>query len=312
MRWMPPSLSAARAFEAAARTLNFTRAAEELGQTQGAISHQVRALEARLGVRLFERGARGLIELTESGRRYLPFVREAFDRLRAGEELVRGSGRAAVLTVSVSPNFASKWLVPRLGDFSESHPDLDLRISASPHHVDFSRQDIDLAVRHGDGNWPDLHVERLCAEEIFPVCSPNLLQSGLAICSAADLSGRILIHDRDRSRWRDWLAAFGIKAAATEHGPVFDQTALAIDAAVAGQGIALARSALAALDLIAGRLVRPLPEAPPAEFAYWIVCRKSVGEAPKIRRFRSWLLAQAKADEAALAHGVRPLIRSSA
>ena len=312
MRWMPPSLSAARAFEAAARTLNFTRAAEELGQTQGAISHQVRALEARLGVRLFERGARGLIELTESGRRYLPFVREAFDRLRAGEELVRGSGRAAVLTVSVSPNFASKWLVPRLGDFSESHPDLDLRISASPHHVDFSRQDIDLAVRHGDGNWPDLHVERLCAEEIFPVCSPNLLQSGLAICSAADLSGRILIHDRDRSRWRDWLAAFGIKAAATEHGPVFDQTALAIDAAVAGQGIALARSALAALDLIAGRLVRPLPEALPAEFAYWIVCRKSVGEAPKIRRFRSWLLAQAKADEAALAHGVRPLIRSSA
>ncbi len=309
---MPPSLSAARAFEAAARTLNFTRAAEELGQTQGAISHQVRALEARLGVRLFERGARGLIELTESGRRYLPFVREAFDRLRAGEELVRGSGRAAVLTVSVSPNFASKWLVPRLGDFSKSHPDLDLRISASPHHVDFSRQDIDLAVRHGDGNWPDLHVERLCAEEIFPVCSPNLLQSGLAICSAADLSGRILIHDRDRSRWRDWLAAFGIKAAATEHGPVFDQTALAIDAAVAGQGIALARSALAALDLIAGRLVRPLPEAPPAEFAYWIVCRKSVGEAPKIRRFRSWLLAQAKADEAALAHGVRPLIRSSA
>ena len=312
MRWMPPSLSAARAFEAAARTLNFTRAAEELGQTQGAISHQVRALEARLGVRLFERGARGLIELTESGRRYLPFVREALDRLRAGEELVRGSGRAAVLTVSVSPNFASKWLVPRLGDFSKSHPDLDLRISASPHHVDFSRQDIDLAVRHGDGNWPDLHVERLCAEEIFPVCSPNLLQSGLAICSAADLSGRILIHDRDRSRWRDWLAAFGIKDAATEHGPVFDQTALAIDAAVAGQGIALARSALAALDLIAGRLVRPLPEAPPAEFAYWIVCRKSVGEAPKIRRFRSWLLAQAKADEAALAHGVRPLIRSSA
>jgi LysR family transcriptional regulator, glycine cleavage system transcriptional activator len=302
VRWTPPSLSAARAFQAAARSLNFTRAAEELGHSQGAISHQVRELEARLGVRLFERGARGLA-LTEAGSRYLPFVQDALDRLRAGEELIRGTGRATVLTVSVSPNFASKWLVPRLGSFSESHPDLDLRISASMQHIDFGREDIDLAVRHGDGNWPDLHVTRLCAEQLFPVCSPSLLQSSPAIRAPNDLARHVLIHDRGRSRWRDWLKTFGVENAAIERGPVFDQTSLAIDAAVSGQGVALARTALAALDLIAGRLVRPLPQAVPAEFAYWIVCRKTVTDAAKIRRFRSWLNAQAENDSAALAQG---------
>ncbi|MCZ7660049.1 MAG: transcriptional regulator GcvA [Xanthobacteraceae bacterium] len=299
MPWSPPSLSAARAFEAAARTLNFTRAAAELGQTQGAISHQARELEDRLGIRLFERRARGLA-LTEAGRRYLPYVQDALARLRAGEELIRGAARGAVLTVSVSPNFASKWLVPRLGQFSQAHPDLDLRISASVQHVDFGREDIDLAVRHGDGDWPDLHVTRLCAESLFPVCSPGLLRSGPPIRAVADLARHVLIHDRDRGRWHAWLAACGVAVPVRDRGPVFDQTALAIDAAVAGQGIALARSALAALDLIAGRLVRPLPDAVPAEFAYWIVCRKAVAAAPKIRRFRAWLLAQAAADARAL------------
>jgi len=299
MRWMPPSLSAARAFEAAARTLNFTHAADELGQTQGAISHQIRELEARLGIRLFERGRRGLA-LTEAGLRYLPFVREALDRLRAGEELLRGTGRATVLTVSVSPNFATKWLVPRLGRFSQAHRDLDLRISASTEHIDLSREDIDLVVRHGDGGWPDLDVTRLCTEQMFPVCSPAFLSMSGPIAAPADLTGRTLIHDRDRERWRNWLAQHGVELA-NARGPVFDQTALAIDAAVASQGIALARSALAALDLAAGRLVKPVPQSLPADFAYWIVSRKTAARLPKIRRFRAWLLSQAEADAEALA-----------
>ena len=143
--WMPPSLAALRAFETAARTLSFTGAANELGQTQGAVSHQVSTLEARLGVKLFERQARGL-KLTEAGGRYLPLVRDSLERLRAAEDLVRLE-RPSVLTVTVSPNFASKWLVPRLGGFSVTHPNLDLRISASLQHVDFNREDIDLAVR---------------------------------------------------------------------------------------------------------------------------------------------------------------------
>src|SRR5271166_1589278 len=288
--WVPPPLAALRAFEIAARTLSFTGAAQELNQTQGAISHQVNALEARLGVRLFEREARGL-KLTEAGERYLPLVKDSLDRLRTAEDLIR-SVRPSVLTVTVSPNFASKWLVPRLGGFSVTHPNLDLRISASLQHVDFSREDIDLAVRHGNGNWPELHVTRLCAEELFPACSPALMQGSSPIRTPADLSGHVLVHDRSRKYWRDWLAALGIECPDTERGPVFDQTALAIDAAAAGQGIALARTALASLDLIAGRLVRPLKEAMPAEYAYWIVCRKSTSDAPKISQFRSWLLEQ--------------------
>src|SRR5712692_65557 len=295
--WVPPSLTALRAFETAARTLSFTGAADELNQTQGAISHQVNTLEARLGVKLFERQARGL-KLTEAGGRYLPLVRDSLERLRTAEDLVRLE-RPSVLTVTVSPNFASKWLVPRLGGFSVTHPNLDLRISASLQHVDFSREDIDLAVRHGTGDWPELHVTRLCAEELFPACSPSLLQAGPPVRVPADLAKHVLVHDRSRKYWHDWLAAFGIERPDTERGPVFDQTALAIDAALAGQGIALARTALASLDLISGRLVRPLKEAVPAEFGYWIVCRKSTANAPKISQFRSWLIEQVQDDKAA-------------
>jgi LysR family glycine cleavage system transcriptional activator len=301
--WVPPSLTALRAFETAARTLSFTSAADELNLTQGAISHQVNTLEARLGLKLFERAARGL-KLTDAGQKYLPLVRDALDRLRTAEELVRPT-RPSVLTVTMSPNFASKWLVPRLGGFSVTHPNLDLRISASVHHVDFNREDIDLAIRHGNGDWPELHVTRLCAEELFPACSPTLLRNGPPIRTPADLAGHVLIHDRSRDRWREWLAAFGVACPESERGPVFDQTALAIDAAVAGQGIVLARSALASLDLIAGRLVRPLADAMPAEFSYWIVCRKLVAETPKIGQFRAWLLEQVQDDRAALMRKVR-------
>jgi LysR family glycine cleavage system transcriptional activator len=296
--WVPPSLTALRAFEIAARTLSFTGAAEELNQTQGAISHQVNMLEARLGLKLFVREARGL-KLTEAGQKYLPLVRDALDRLRTAEDLIRPA-RPSVLTVTMSPNFASKWLVPRLGGFSVTHPTLDLRISASAQHVDFTLEDIDLAVRHGNGDWPDLHVTRLCEEELFPACSPALLRRGPPIRAPADLTAHVLIHDRSREHWRAWLAAFGVECPDTERGPVFDQTALAIDAAVADQGIALARTALASLDLIAGRLVRPLDEAQPAKFAYWIVCRKSVFDTPKIDQFRAWLLDQVQDDRAAL------------
>ena len=296
--WTPPPLTQLRAFETSARMLSFTAAAIELNQTQGAVSHQVNALEARLGVKLFEREPRGL-KLTEAGGRYLPLVRDSLERLRTAEDLIRLE-RPSVLTVTVSPNFASKWLVPRLGSFSVTHPNLDLRISASLQHVDFSREDIDLAVRHGTGDWPELHVTRLCAEELFPACSPSLLQTGPAIRMPADLAKHVLVHDRSRKHWHDWLAAFRIAPPANERGPVFDQTALAIDAALAGQGIALARSALASLDLISGRLVRPLREMLPAAFAYWIVCRKSAANAPKISQFRSWLVAQVEDDKAAL------------
>jgi LysR family glycine cleavage system transcriptional activator len=291
--WTPPSISAVRGFEAAARLGNFTRAAEELNITQSAVSHSVRELELRLGHALFVRDARQL-SLTEAGRRYLPFAAEALARLRAGDQAVTDPARRArVLTVSVSPSFAAKWLAPRLGSFSRANPDLDLRISATPQHIDFSDGEIDVAVRHGDGDWPHLSCTRLCEETMFPVCSPALMR-GRKPHTLADLPGLALIHHRNVDAWRAWLNAFGVTAPARAlHGPSFSEMNLAIDAAIAGQGIALARSALADRDLREGRLARPVSEERPAPFAYWIVCPKASSDLPKIARFRDWLLTEA-------------------
>ncbi len=290
-----PSTAALRAFEATARHLSFTEAAAELFRTQGAISHQVRELEARLGSKLFERQGR-TVALTDQGQTYLPYVREALERLRAGGNALRPGDNGNVLTVSCSPNFASKWLVPRLGAFRIAHPEIDLRISAAMQHVTFQGDGIDMAVRHGTGDWPQLHVTRLCREQVFPVCSPHLVPPSRSIASIRELAGHVLLHDQDRDGWARWLRAAGADPAAFDlaKGPVFSQTSLAIDAAVAGQGIALARSALAQLDLGAGRLIRPVEEMEPAAFAYWIVCPKDMAKRPKIERFRQWLLTQSQ------------------
>src|SRR5215211_2481382 len=169
-----PALNALKAFEAAARHESFTRAAEELCVTQGAVSHQVKALEAELGIKLFNRERQRLI-ITEAGRDYLAVLRDALDRIAVGTERLVQRQSSGVLTVSTSPDFAAKWLVHRLGRFAEAYPSIDLRVSATLHHVDFAREDVDLAVRHGDGNWPGLDMARLSAEQLFPVCSPKLL-----------------------------------------------------------------------------------------------------------------------------------------
>lgn len=290
-----PSTAALRAFEAAARHLSFTHAAADLGQTQGAISHQIRELESRLGTGLFERGARG-IRLTPAGQTYLAYARDALDRLCAGERALRPAPAGKVLTVSCSPNFAHKWLVPRLGSFIAQNPSLDLRISATPAHVSFEDDGIDIAVRHGDGKWPGLAVTRLCEERIFPVCSPHLRPDPASVGAVAGLVAYTLIHDRQRDGWERWLRAVDADTGRfdLERGPVLSQTSLAIDAAVAAQGVALARSALVGLDLEAGRLMRPVAEETHADFAYWIVCPLERASAPQIRRITEWLLAQAQ------------------
>src|SRR5881275_2589886 len=174
MRPRLPSLNALKAFEAAARHESFTRAAEELCVTQGAVSHQVKALEAELGIKLFNRERQRLI-ITEAGRDYLAVLRDAFDRIAVGTERLVQRQTSGVLTVSTSPDFAAKWLVNRLGRFAEAHPEIDLRVSATMHHVDFAREDVDVAIRHGDGNWPGHDVVRLCSEQLFPVCSPKFM-----------------------------------------------------------------------------------------------------------------------------------------
>lgn len=295
-----PSIRALSAFEAAARLLSFTQAAAELSLTQGAVSRRIHELESGLGERLFHREGKSL-RLTASGRAYLPFARDALERLRAGHEALSRKHRPRILTVSVSPNFAARWLVPRLGRFLESHPDVDLRIGAALRHVDFASDDVDLAVRHGVGDWPGLHVSKLCEESVFPVCSPGLMRAGSVLREPRDLRRHVLLHDRDRFGWAQWLAAAGVQGIEPGHGPVFSQKSLALDAAAATQGVALARTALAALDLLAGRLLRPLAESVPAPYAYWVVCPRPSARQPLVAGFRRWLLAQAAEDARALA-----------
>jgi LysR family glycine cleavage system transcriptional activator len=290
-----PALNALKAFEAAARHESFTRAAEELCVTQGAVSHQVKALEAELGIKLFNRERQRLI-ITEAGRDYLAVLRDAFDRIAVGTERLVQRQTSGVLTVSTSPDFAAKWLVNRLGRFAEAHPGIDLRISATLHHIDFAREDVDLAVRHGDGSWAGLDVARLSTEQLFAVCSPKLLRGRQRISKPADVLKFPLLHLDDRKDWARWLEAAGVANAELAHGPVLNRASMIIDAAVDGQGIALARTTLAAWDLINGRLVRPLAETLRLSKTYWIVCPKATAALPKIKIFREWLLAEAADD----------------
>ncbi len=208
--------------------------------------------------------------------------------------------KAGVLTVTTSPNFAAKWLVHRLGDFAETYPNIDLRISASLHHVNFAREDVDVAIRHGEGQWPGLHVTRLASEELFPVCSPKLLRGRHALRSLNELKRHTLLHLDNRQDWLKWLDAAGVTDADLSRGVVFNQASMAIDAAIDGQGIALARTALAAWYLRRGRLARPFDLDLKVPYAYWIVCPRSNADLPKVATFRKWLLAQAEEDTAEL------------
>ena len=195
-----------------------------------------------------------------------------------------------------SPNFAAKWLVHRLAKFALAHSGVDLRISASLHHIDFAREDVDLAIRHGDGRWPGLHVTRLRAEELVVVCSPELVSGKDALRKPPDLGRHTLLHINDRNDWARWLEAANVGTEDVSRGPIFNQASMAIDAAVAGQGIAIARSALATWDLMGGRLVRPFELALPVPYAYWIVSPKANANLPKIVMFRDWLLAEVAED----------------
>jgi LysR family glycine cleavage system transcriptional activator len=293
LRRLPP-LNALKAFEAAARSESFTRAAEELNVTQGAVSHQVKALETTLGIKLFDRERQRLV-ITEAGRQYLAVVRDALDRIAAGTERLVQRQNSGVLTVSTSPDFAAKWLIHRLGRFVENHPEIDLRISATAHHVDFAREDVDLSVRHGDGNWPGLDVMRLCSERLFPVCSPKLVAGRNRITTASDLLKFPLLRLDDWRTWTRWFEAAGV-VDPVARGPILNSASMLIDAAVDGQGVALARTTLAAWDLIHGRLVRPIDVSLRISNTYWIVCPKATSSVPKIATFRKWLLAEVAED----------------
>jgi LysR family glycine cleavage system transcriptional activator len=300
-RRLPP-LNAVRAFEAAARHLSFTKAAEELNVTQAAVSHQVKALEERLQVPLFRRLNRGLV-LTGAGASYLRELEDILDRLEQATQRLRASEATGVLTVSTSTSFAAKWLVPRLQRFRERRPDIDVRIDADDALTDFRRDDVDLAIRYGRGTYPGLSSVLLLQDIVFPVCSPKLLEGPHPLREPSDLKHHTLLHDKDVVEdWLTWLRTAGVTGVDPARGPTFSHSAMLIEAAIAGQGVALGRRSMVARDLREGRLVQPFPLSLEAQFCYWIVCPESNAEKPKIAEFRTWLLEEAASESREPAH----------
>jgi LysR family glycine cleavage system transcriptional activator len=293
-----PPLSALRAFESAARHMSFSRAALELHVTPAAISHQIHALEQDLGVRLFHRMNRS-IELTASARVLLPGLSEAFAGIQSSVRRLRAHNDTGTLTVTASPSFAAKWLVLRLHRFQEQCLEVDVRISATDDVVDLTKGDFDIAIRYGAGHYPGLEVELLFTNEVFPACSPQLLTTGPPLRTPDDLPLHNLIHDQTVERdplvptWPMWLKAAGVKNLPATTGLSFNNMHLALDAAIAGHGVVLAQSTIAAADLAAGRLLRLFSLALPDQFAYYIVTAPGALERPKVRTFRDWLRCEA-------------------
>lgn len=295
-RRLPP-LNALRAFEASARHLSFARAAGELGVTPPAISHQVRQLEDYLGVTLFRRLTRQVL-LTEAGQLALPKLTEGFDLLADAISSLHSRDQAGALTVSVAPSFAAKWLVPRSESFRLAHPDIDLRISANIHPVDFRAGEVDVAVRFGRGNYPGLKVDKLIEEVIAPLCSPGLMEGPNPLRAPCDLARHTLLHDDSVSSigpapdWRMWLKLAGCEEIDASRGPRFSYADHALQAAAAGQGVLLGRLSLSRDDMKAGRLVQPFSHEMPTEFAYYLVRPDRGGDAPRVSAFRDWLLGE--------------------
>jgi LysR family transcriptional regulator, glycine cleavage system transcriptional activator len=295
-----PPLSALRAFEATARLRSFGKAAAELNVTPAAISHQIHALEEDLGVRLFHRLNRS-IELTTSARVLLPGLSDAFAGIHDSVRRLRAHNDTGTLTVTASPSIAAKWLVLRLHRFQERHPEIDVRISTTDDVIDLTRGDFDLAIRYGTGRYPGLTVELLMQNEVFPACSPRLLEEGPPLRTPEDLRHHALIHDQAVDRdplaptWAMWLKAAGVAGVPAAAGLSFSVGYMALDAAIAGHGVVLAYSTIAAADLAAGRLVRLFSLALPDLFAYYIVTAPGALERPKVRAFRDWLREEADA-----------------
>ena len=294
-------LNALRAFEASARHQSFSLAAQELNVTPAAVGQLVRTLEDWLGSPLFVRSTSGRARLvtTEVAEQALPDIRAGLERLAVGLERLRSGSAGGVLTVTVSPAFAAKWLLPRIERFQAAWPETDLRLDTSLKPVDFVAQRIDVGVRYGRGQWPGLAAEKLMDEEVYPVCAPALLTTA-TLQAPGDLRGQVLIHDQsvDTSTgfasWQAWLRHAGVQGVPTDRGLRINNSAAVLQAAIDGQGVALARSVMAHDDLAAGRLVRLFPQVRlESALAYYVVYRPECIAQPKVAAFRDWLLREA-------------------
>jgi LysR family glycine cleavage system transcriptional activator len=296
-RRLPP-LNALVVFEAAARHLSFTRAADSLHVTQAAISHQIKALEEWLGAALFHRLGRGHgLVLTEAGRQYLPRVRAAFDIIRESTAAI-DTERKRVLSIKTLDSFGYHWLVPRLRTYSQRHPKVDVRILTSDMESDaLAKGVVDLEIRYGDGDWADVESVRFLTESIFPVCSPQLITVTAPLRTPEDLRHHTLLHDVMVTDWRGWLEAAGVSGIDAERGPGFNHSHLVTQAAISGAGVALGRSALVVDALQRGALVKPFTLSIPSRYAYYIVCSRGAARDSVVAGFRDWLIGEGAASQ---------------
>ncbi|KAB2678464.1 MULTISPECIES: LysR substrate-binding domain-containing protein [Hyphomicrobiales] len=300
----PVYLNAMRAFEASARHGSFSGAAAELNVTAPAVGQLVRGLEEWLVAPLFHRSASGKARLvpTEAAERALPDIRAGLDRLSLGLERLKEAASGGVLTVTVSPAFAAKWLLPRIDRFQAKFPEIDVRLDTSLKLIDYVAQGIDVGVRYGAGNWPDLAAEKLMEEEVFPVCSPALHEE-LRSITLAELPQQTLIHDQSVDpgtgfmTWETWLEKAGVPNATIQRGMRINNSAAVLQAAIEGRGIALARGIMAQDDLAAGRLVPLFPGINvPSPLAYYVVYRPECSSLPRSEGFRRWLFEEASGE----------------
>ncbi len=286
-----PPLNALRAFEATARHLSVKNAADELCVTAGAVSQLIKSLELHLGIALFRRANRGIF-LTDAGQAYLPPVRNAFRQISDATRRIAMPAETGILTVSATPFFASAWLVPRLKSFHDAHPDIDLQVVSSTALADFSRDGVDVAIRHGLGRYPGLSSQRVLTVEIIPVAAPALVRQLGMPASPSDLMRWPRVNDAERKAWQLWFQAQGIDDAKPARGPSFDDSGLLLKAVLAGQGAALLPAAVVADDLAEGRLVQLSDLGWLEDFAYYLVCPEGSRDRPKIAAFREWIAAE--------------------
>lgn len=308
------SFGALRVFECAARHLSFKRAAEELYITPAAVSQQIKTLEHQLGVKLFNRHNRGL-SLTDEAMQGLPTLTRGFDHIIHSVDLIRSAHKESKLTIWMAPSFASKWFIPRLNRFAEKHPDIDLDISASPNLVDstasknsipaenFRRDNVDIAIRFGKGDYPGCQVDKLFSVSAIPLCSPELMRGDHPLQTPEDLQFHTLLHDNTiyegRPDWSTWLKAAKVSDIDANRGLHFNHGNLAINAAVDGQGVVLSMKALASDDIAAGRLVTPFNITLPLENAYYLITLKEVTDHPHTAAFRDWIMQEASLEDEA-------------
>ena len=287
-----PSLNSLRAFEAAARHLSMKKAAQEMHVTPAAVTHQVKALETALGIKLFRRANRSL-ELTQSGKEIYPVLHEAFAAIASAFSDLNWRKQGSV-TLSLLPSFAQKWLAPRLPRFRATHPDITIQISTSMANVDFATADVDAAVRIGDGEWPRLRADLLLEDEFFPVCAPQLLEDVRDPADPATLARYPLLTTMRRpDDWRLWLEAAGVRGVNPQRQVMHENSALALEMAVHGLGFAITRKVFAMSDIETGRLVAPFATKVKSGLGFYFVCPEALAGRPEIRSVRNWLLTEA-------------------